>query len=204
MLYHLLRQLLEGRHYAYENTLFRGTCAALLCFVLTMVFLPRVIRQLMKWKLGDRPEFDHTPLNELTRDKSNVPTMGGVMMIISIALAILLLADPTNFYIHMGLICLIWLGVLGAVDDWLKLTAQRRSASRDGLKMYEKLLFQVGLGVVLGFYIYKFGSGNDVVLSSLVEPGKLPAYKILSVPFYKPGVQLGTLAFMLVTVLVST
>lgn len=204
MLYFLARELLQGRHYAYENVLFRGTCAALLCFVVTLALLPRVIRQLMKWKLGDRPEFDHASLNELTRDKSNVPTMGGAMILVSIVLAMLLLADLTNFYVQMGLVCLVWLGLLGATDDWLKLTARRRSRSRDGLKVYQKLLFQLGLGVVLGFYIYRYGRGNFAVLSSLVEPGELPAYKILSVPFYKPGLQLGTLAFMLVTVLVMT
>ena len=204
MLYHLLRELLAGRHYAYENTAFRGTVAALFCFALTLVALPRVIRRLMKWKLGDRPEFDHASLNELTRDKSNVPTMGGVMILASVALAMVLLADLTNFYVQMGLVCLVWLGVLGAVDDWLKLTAARRSRSRDGLRIYEKLLFQLGLGVVLGFYVYKYGHSNFAVLSSLVEPGELPAYKILSVPFYKPGLQLGTLAFMVVTVLVMT
>lgn len=204
MLYLLARELLQGRHYAYENVLFRGTCAALFCFLLALLLLPRVIRQLMKWKLGDRPEFDHASLNELTRDKSNVPTMGGVMILVSIALAMLLLADLTNFYVQMGLVCLVWLGLLGATDDWLKLTARRRSRSRDGLKVYQKLLFQLGLGVVLGFYIYRYGRGNFAVLSSLVEPGELPAYKILSVPFYKPGLQLGTLAFMLVTVLVMT
>lgn len=204
MLYLLARELLQGRHYAYENTLFRGTCAALFCFLLTLLLLPRVIRQLMKWKLGDRPEFDHAPLNELTRDKSNVPTMGGIMILASIALAVLLLADVSNFYVQMGLVCLIWLGVLGAVDDWLKLTASRHSRSRDGLKMYEKLLFQLGLGVILGFYIYKYGRGNFAVLSSLVDPGELPAYKILIVPFYKSGLQLSALGFMLVTVLVMT
>ena len=204
MLYHLLRELLAGRHYAYENTAFRGTVAALFCFALTLVALPRVIRRLMKWKLGDRPEFDHASLNELTRDKSNVPTMGGVMILASVALAMLLLADLTNFYVQMGLVCLVWLGALGAVDDWLKLTAARRSRSRDGLRIYEKLLFQLGLGVVLGFYVYKYGHSNFAVLSSLVEPGELPAYRILSVPFYKPGLQLGTLAFMVVTVLVMT
>jgi phospho-N-acetylmuramoyl-pentapeptide-transferase len=204
VLYHLLRELLAGRHYAYENTAFRGTVAALFCFVLTLVALPRVIRQLMRWKLGDRPEFDHASLNELTRDKSNVPTMGGIMILASVALAMLLLADLGNFYVQMGLVCLVWLGVLGAVDDWLKLTAARRSRSRDGLRIYEKLLFQVGLGVVLGFYVYKYGHSNFAVLSSLVEPGELPAYRILSVPFYKPGLQLGTLAFMVVTVLVMT
>ncbi len=204
MLYWLLHELLEGRHYAYENPLFRGTCAALFCFVLVLLLLPRVIRRLIKWKLGDRPEFDHAPLNELTREKSNVPTMGGVMILGSIALAILLLTDLTNFYVQMGLVCLVWLGVLGAVDDWLKLTAARRSRSRDGLKMYEKLLFQLGLGVVLGYYVYKYGNSNFAVLSSLVEPGEVEAYRILIVPFYKTGLQLGTLTFMVVTVLVMT
>ena len=204
MLYHLLRQLLEGRHYAYENTLFRGTYAALVCFLFVLLLAPRVIRQLVKWKAGDRPEFDHAPLNELMRDKSNVPTMGGVLMLGAILLAVLLLADLTNFYVQMGLVCLIWLGVLGAVDDGLKLTAGRRAKSRDGLKIYEKLLFQMGLGVVLGFYIYDYGRTNFAILSPLVEPGTLPAYKVLSVPFYKAGLQLGTLAFMIVTVLVMT
>jgi phospho-N-acetylmuramoyl-pentapeptide-transferase len=175
-----------------------------MCFLVVLLLAPRVIRQLVRWKMGDRPEFDHAPLNELMRDKSNVPTMGGVLMLAAIAVAVLLLADLTNFYVQMGLVCLVWLGALGAVDDWLKLTAGRRSRSRDGLKMYEKLLFQMGLGVLLGFYIYSYGRGNFAVLSPLVEPGTLPAYKVLSVPFYKAGLQLGTLAFMVVTVLVMT
>jgi phospho-N-acetylmuramoyl-pentapeptide-transferase len=204
LLYLLLRALLEGRHYAYENILFRGTCAALLCFLAVLLVLPKFIRQLIKWKLGDRPEFDHAPLNELTRDKSNVPTMGGLMVLASVALAVGLLADVTNFYVQMSLVCLVWLGVLGAVDDWLKLTSGRHTRSRDGLRMYEKLLFQVGLGVVLGYYIYRYGQSNFAVLSSLVEPGEVASYKILSVPFYKPGLQLGTLTFMFVTVIVMT
>lgn len=204
MLYYLFQRLLEGRHYAYENPLFRGTIAALFCFLVTLLFLPRIIRQLMKWKLGDRPEFDHASLNELTRDKSNVATMGGVMILGSVGLATVLLADLTSFYVQMGLVCLVWLGVLGAVDDWLKLTAERRCRSRDGLKMYEKLLFQIGLGVVLGFYIYSYGRSNHAVVNALVEPTALPAYKILSVPFYKAGLQLGTFTFMVVTVLVMT
>ncbi|MEK7757072.1 MAG: phospho-N-acetylmuramoyl-pentapeptide-transferase, partial [Planctomycetota bacterium] len=204
MLYHLLQRWSEGRHYAYENTLFRGTCAALFCFLFTMILLPRLIRQLVKWKLGDRPEFDHASLNELTRDKSNVPTMGGIMILGSIALAVILLSDLTNFYVRMGLVCLLWLGALGAIDDWLKLTSKRRATSRDGLKMYEKLLFQIGLGVVLGFYIYNHGQRNFVVLSPPLDAEAVPAYNILSVPFYKPGLQLGTFTFMVLTVLVMT
>ena len=199
MLYHLLHELLEGRHYAYENTLFRGACAALLCFVLVLVLSPRMIRQLTAWKVGDRPEFDHARLNALMRNKSNVPTMGGLLIIGSIALSVLLLCDLTNFYVQMSIVCLFWLGALGAVDDWLKLTARRRALaarargraggdretparpdSRDGLKTYEKLLFQIGLGVVIGFYIYNHGRGNFAVdmaaLDPLWESAALPAY----------------------------
>ncbi|MCH7633034.1 MAG: phospho-N-acetylmuramoyl-pentapeptide-transferase, partial [Planctomycetes bacterium] len=204
MLYYLAREWFGGRHYAYENTLFRGACAALFCFVLVVLFLPRVIRQLLKWKLGDRPEFDHASLNELTRDKNNVATMGGLMILAAIAAAMLLLADLENFYVRMSLVCLIWLGVLGGVDDWLKLTSKRRATSRDGLKMHEKLLFQVGLGLLLGYFIFKHGQSNFAVLSPLVESGTVPAFKILSVPFYKTGLQLSTFMFMMVTVLVMT
>ena len=204
MLYHLIHGLLGGRHYAYENTLFRGTCAAVFCFLLMLIFMPRAIRQLMKWKLGDRPEFDHASLNELMRDKNNVPTMGGIMILAAILLATQLLADLTSFYVRMGIVCLVWLGALGAVDDWLKLTAGRRNRSRDGLKMYEKLLFQIGLGVVLGFYVYSHGQNNHAMLSSVAEPGAVPSFKILSVPFYKAGLQLGALTFMCITVLVMT
>ncbi len=208
MIYHLLREWLEGRHYAYENTLFRAACAALVCFVFVLLLSPRLIRQLVKWKVGDRPEFDHASLNELMRDKSNVPTMGGILILASIGSAILLLCDLTNFYVQMSLIVLAWLGALGATDDWLKLTAARRANSRDGLKTYEKLLFQIGLGVVIGFYIYNHGRSNFAVLSPLVEGGDtpltLPAYKILSVPFYKAGIMLGEFTFMLVAVLVMT
>ena len=204
MLYLLLRAIFAGRHYAYENTLFRGTCAALLCFVFMLLFLPRVIHQLMKFKLGDVPEFNNATLNELTRDKSNIPTMGGAMIIASIALSTLLLADVTSFYVQMSLICLAWLGALGAVDDWLKLTRKRRGGSRDGLKSHEKLLFQIGLGVVLGYYVYRHGQSNLAVLTTVGDAAEIPAYRIFSVPFYKPGLQLGAFTFMMLTVLVMT
>jgi len=204
VLFHLLESLFEGKHYAYENPLFRATIAALLCLFLSLAFLPTVIRRLIKWKLGDRPEFDHATLNEMTRDKNNVPTMGGIMILGCIAFAVILLSDLTNFYVRMGLVCLVWLGSLGAIDDWLKLTSKRRSTSRDGLKMMEKLLFQIGLGVVLGYFIFRYGRNNFAVLSPAIDGEAVEAYKILSVPFYKPGLQLGAAAFMILTVLVMT
>ena len=169
-----------------------------------LLFMPRVIRQLIKLKLGDRPEFDHASLNELTRDKSNVPTMGGVMIMSCVAVTMLLLADLSNFYIRMAFVCLFYLTALGGVDDWLKLTSKRKGVSRDGLKSWEKFLFQIALGVLLGSYIFSHGNSNFAVLSPLVGEGSLPAYNILNVPFYKEGVSLTPIAFMVVTVIVMT
>lgn len=204
MIYLLLREWFAGRHYAYENTLFRGTIAALFCFLLMLTLTPRFVRHLIKWKMGDRPEFDHISLNELTKEKKNVPTMGGLLIVSVIATAILLLADITSFYVQMGLVSLVWLLILGGIDDWLKLTRARDSRSRDGLKSWEKLLFQIGLGVVLGAYVYTHGRDNLAVVFPVDDAPQIPSYRILSVPFYKTGLQLSAFAFIVLTVLVMT
>ncbi len=204
MLYHLFMALAGGEHYAHENVLFRGVCAALFCFLLMLFALPKFIRQLIRYKLGDRPEFDHASLNELTRDKNKVPTMGGLLILAAIAAGTLLFADPLNFYVQMGLACLIWLGALGAIDDWFKLTAGRRSGTRDGLKSYEKLLFQSGLGVLLGYFIFGYGKTNFAVLGWASDTETIQSFRVLAVPFYKEGITLGVFAFMTITVLVIT
>jgi len=202
MLYHLFMALAGGEHYAHENVLFRGVCAALFCFVVLLLAAPRMIRYLVRMKLGDRPEFDHASLNELTREKNRVPTMGGVLILGAIAAGTLLFADPLNFYVQMSLVCLVWLGALGAIDDWFKLTAGRRSGTRDGLKMYEKLLFQIGLGVLLGYFVFAYGRTNHAVIGWAAEPQPIEAFRVLAVPFYKQGITLGVFGFMVITVLV--
>jgi phospho-N-acetylmuramoyl-pentapeptide-transferase len=96
------------------------------------------------------------------------------------------------------------LGAVGAADDWLKLTRAHRSRSRDGLKSYEKLLFQFGLGVLLGFYIFKFGQTNHAIIGPADAQTAVESYRVLSVPFYKPGLFLSPLVFIAVTVIVTT
>ena len=161
MLYHLL-ELFNPDHqpYAYTSVLFRATCAILLAFVLVVLLGPRTIRYLLRLNLGDKPEFDHAPLNELMREKSEVPTMGGVLIVAVVLFCSLLFAQLTNYYVRMACVCMIWLGILGMIDDWFKLRASHRSGTRDGLKMYEKLLFQAGLAVLLGFFAYQHGGLN--------------------------------------------
>jgi phospho-N-acetylmuramoyl-pentapeptide-transferase len=202
VLYYLFRSILQGEHYAYENPLFRGGLAALFCFLLIALAGQAGIRQLMRYKLGDRPEFDHDTLNKLMKDKENVPTMGGVMIVGAILAATLLFADFKNFYVLMGMFGLVWLSVLGAVDDWIKLTLARREGSRVGLKSYEKLLFQFGLGVLLGYFVYSFGRSNLAVVADAAEP--IESFRVLTVPFYKQGLFLTPFLFMAVTVLVTT
>lgn len=202
MLYYLFEHLAEGRHYVYENPLFRGACGAIFCFLLMLLVSPAAIRQLIRLKVGDRPEFNHQQLNELAREKTPAPTMGGLIIVSVVVVSVLLLADVYNFYVQMGLLCLVWLAILGGVDDWLKLTRDRRTSSRDGLRSYEKLLFQFGLGAILGIFVYRFGHTNHAIVSSAAGLGEIETYRVLSLPFYKYPIMLSPLAFAGVTLLV--
>src|SRR5947209_2901371 len=136
---------------------FRQVIAIMLSFILCMIFGPPVIRRLKSLKIGDTPAFDQARLDELMKDKKGTPTMGGVFIIASVVLTTLLLSDITNFHVRMALVCVLWLGAVGMADDWLKLTAGRRSGSRQGLTSLEKLLFQIGLGAVLAYFTYQHG-----------------------------------------------
>lgn len=199
-----------GTDYAYKSALFRATIAILVGFALVWLSGPRVIRSLIRFKIGDRAEFDHEGLNRLTQGKRNTPTMGGLMIVISILATTLLLADLSNFYITLAFMCIVWLGALGGVDDWLKLTAGRRSGTRDGLRLWEKLVFQVALGALLAVFIYRTGA----VLAEGArwhdpEAVYSPFYNVLSIPFYKGqrigdfhGVILSTPVFALIAVVV--
>lgn len=192
MLYLLLHALEPGEGYAHNDPLFRAAVAILLAFALVWALGPRVIRLLVRLKIGDRPEFHHGDLNRLMQDKRNTPTMGGVLIVIAIAVAVLLLADIRNFYVRMGLFCLAWLALLGAVDDGLKLTALRRSGSRDGLRLWEKLIFQVALGALLAMFILRAGEFHaEQARYTDPEMPYIKLYNVLSIPFLK-GFQIGT------------
>lgn len=162
---------------------FQATVSVLLSFCLVIAFGPRVIAWLRRQKIGDRPEFDHEQVNKLMEAKAGTPTMGGLLMIASIAITTVLLADLGNFYVRLALFALIYLGAVGATDDWLKLTAGRRSGSRQGLTSLEKLLFQIGLAVILCYFTYRYGrqipAANRLYfpfLKNLVLPLGLPAF----------------------------
>jgi phospho-N-acetylmuramoyl-pentapeptide-transferase len=137
---------------------FRAVGAVVLAFAIVVALGPRTIRWLLLQKIGDAPEFYHKDLNALMQGKANTPTMGGLLVSGAIFVTTLLLADLGSFYVAMGLIVLVALTAIGAVDDWLKLTAARRHpGSREGLYSWEKFLLQVGLAVVIAIFIYRWG-----------------------------------------------
>ncbi|RMF82902.1 MAG: phospho-N-acetylmuramoyl-pentapeptide-transferase [Planctomycetota bacterium] len=204
MLYLLFDWLLEGAPYAYKSPLFRATIAVLLAFAIVWALAPGVIRLLVRLKIGDRAEFHHEQVNRLTQGKKNTPTMGGALIVLAILVSGLLLADINNFYVRMGLFCVVWLTCLGGVDDYLKLTSDRAGRTRDGLRMWEKLVFQIALGALLAIFTLRAGESNWI--PSLLDP-QAPAgrnYNVLSVPFYKQGIVLATPVFVCIAVLVIT
>jgi phospho-N-acetylmuramoyl-pentapeptide-transferase len=137
---------------------FQTTVAVLTSFVIVLAAGPRVIEWLRRQKIGDAADFDQDQLNEMMKGKKGTPTMGGILIIAAIALTTLILADLGNFYVLMALVCLIWLGAVGAADDWLKLTAARREGkARTGLTSREKLAFQIGLAVMLAIFTWNYG-----------------------------------------------
>ena len=140
-----------------KQLILRSTAAALVSFAVVMIFAPRFIRFLVRKKVGDRPEFDRVDLNEIMRHKSNTPTMGGLLIVAAILLSTLLFANPANFYVRMAMFAMIWLAALGSVDDWFKLRKAVSNRSRDGLKSWEKILFQIALGMLLAIFIYSHG-----------------------------------------------
>ncbi len=221
MLYLFFKWLTAGQPYAYSSPLFRATLAILLGFLVVWLLGPRTIRTLIRMKIGDRPEFDHESLNRLTQGKANTPTMGGILIAFAVFLCVILLGDLSSFYVRMGLFCLVWLTILGGVDDWLKLTAGRRSGTRDGLRLWEKLIFQVALGALLAVFILRAGDATSYQSRfQNAEERHSPYHNALSIPFYKGapigptveigereygpfyGVKLATPVFVLITVLV--
>jgi phospho-N-acetylmuramoyl-pentapeptide-transferase len=165
---------------------FQSLAAVLCSFFICILLGPRLIDWLRRKKIGDNPNFDQAQLNEVMSSKKGTPTMGGVLIIAAIAMAVLLLGDLSNYYVKVALFCLILLGAVGAADDWLKLTAAHRTGSRQGLTSLEKITFQVALGVVLSYFTYQYGRYNDVAHTLYVPLFKqynpvlnLPAFVVM-------------------------
>ncbi|HSV15299.1 MAG TPA: phospho-N-acetylmuramoyl-pentapeptide-transferase [Tepidisphaeraceae bacterium] len=156
-----LHSLLEAHHLGFLRVFnaveFQATAAMVLSFIICIIMGPRTIAWLRQQKIGDNPDFDQADINKMMEGKKGTPTMGGVLIISSILVTTLLLADLSNFYVNMAIVCVLLLGAVGAADDWLKLTVARREGNRQGLTSLEKLLFQLGIAAILSVFTYRYG-----------------------------------------------
>ena len=134
---------------------FRAMLAVLLSLFITMVYGKHIILFLQKMQVGES-------VRELglqgEEQKKGTPTMGGFIILLGILIPTLLFANLDKVYIKLLLLSTIWLGLVGFVDDYLKLRAKRmaqtqgvnyKKGDKDGLAGWFKVLGQVGLGIII-------------------------------------------------------
>src|SRR5690349_8664051 len=165
MLYHLFQWFKsEGIKFPgsalFDFITFRVLMAVLLSLLITTVFGKKLIRVLSKKQIGEGVR-DLGLAGEAI--KKGTPTMGGIIIILAILIPTLLLANLNKVYIRLMIISTVWLGVIGFVDDLLKLRAKKQAQERgekykksdaDGLAGWFKILGQVGLGIIIGATLY--------------------------------------------------
>ena len=147
MLYHLFTYL--DRYFdvpgagMFNYISFRAAVAFILALLLATLFGRKIIDFLQKKQIG-----------ETVRDlglegqmaKKGTPTMGGIIIIIAILIPTLLVAKLTNIYILLPIITTLWLGIIGFLDDYIKVFLK----NKEGLSGKSKIVRQVGLGLIWG------------------------------------------------------
>ena len=153
MLYSLLYPLSESLSFfnVFRYITFRSVMAAMFAFLISVVVGPWLIKLLCKIKAHhshQRPGFEK--IAEKSPEKAQIPTMGGILIAISITTATLLWGDLSNRYLWIALGAFLWLGFIGFLDDLLKLRRQ----NSNGLLAITKLSGQILLGVAVGLFLY--------------------------------------------------
>jgi phospho-N-acetylmuramoyl-pentapeptide-transferase len=139
---------------------FRAGMAAVFSLIITITFGHRIIDWIRNRQIG-----------ETVRDlglegqsqKKGTPTMGGLMMIAAILIPTLLFANLNNIYIILLLISTVWLGLIGFLDDYIKVFRK----NKEGLKGRFKIVGQIGIGIIVGTTLYYH---DDVVIREFSTP----------------------------------
>ena len=164
---------------------FRAVGASVTAFLLSIILGPFVIKWLSRLSVVNSVTRKHTEkIHPLFATKSAVPTMGGVLIVGSILVANVLWGNLENLFLLIALLVVVWFGVIGFIDDWLKL----KRKNSEGLSSLVKFLGQLILGLVIGIFLY-----SDPAFS-----------KALYVPFFKQtAISLGILFIPFVIVVLT-
>lgn len=151
MLYHLFTYLREhfslpGAGVFYFIT-FRTAMAIVLSLVISLVYGKRMIQYLHRKQIGETVRDLGL---EGEKQKKGTPTMGGIIIIAAILIPTLLFARIENVYILLMIISTIWLGLIGFIDDYIKVFKK----NKEGLAGRFKILGQIGLGIIVGLTMY--------------------------------------------------
>ena len=126
---------------------FRAAIAALLSLLFSTFFGKRIIDFLRKQQIGES-------IRDLglegQNEKAGTPTMGGIIIIFTTIIPVLLLAKLDNIYILLLLFTTLWMGTIGFIDDYIKIFKK----DKEGLKGKFKILGQIALGIVVGVTLY--------------------------------------------------
>jgi len=145
---------------AFQFLTSRIAMAILLSLFIATVFGKRMILFLQKKQIGET-------VRELglagEQQKKGTPTMGGIIILLSVLIPTLLFANLDKVYIRLMVLCTVWLGVIGFLDDYFKIRARKQAQSKgeaykkqnsDGLAGISKIIGQVGLGIIIGVTLY--------------------------------------------------
>lgn len=158
MLYRLLFPLhtIYSGFNVFRYITFRAAMAALMALLISFLLGPYVIRSLTAKQIG-QPIREDGPASHVT--KAGTPTMGGSLIILSLFLSTVLLADITNLYVVLALAVTVGFAVIGFTDDSLKL--KRRSSK--GLTARAKFLLQLTVALVAGVVLYWLPDFSTVI-----------------------------------------
>ena len=155
----------------------RVLMAMILSLVITTVYGKKLIRYLQKKQLGESVR-DLGLAGE--QQKKGTPTMGGIIIILAILIPTLLLANLDKVYIRLMLLCTVWLGTIGFIDDYLKIRSKRiaqakgiayKKSDSDGLAGRFKIFGQIMLGIIVGATLYF--TPSVVVKREIVKTGDM-------------------------------
>lgn len=165
MIYALL-ELLDGLKFPGHNLMgyisFRAGISFALALVIALAFGHKIIERLQRMQVG---EVVRNLGLEGQMKKTGTPTMGGVIIIMSILIPCLLLGNLSNIYMILMLVATVWMGCIGFLDDYRKL----KYHNKDGLKGKYKVTGQVGLGLLVGITMWL---SPDIVMSENFEVQK--------------------------------
>lgn len=187
MLYYLLKYLDSIFDFPgaalYQFITFRSGIAFILSLLISTIFGKKIISYLRKQQIGETVrELGLEGQNE----KAGTPTMGGVIIIMATLIPVLLLARLENIYVLVLILTTIWMGVIGFLDDYIKVFKK----DKEGLKGRFKVVGQIGLGLIVGaiFYFHPNVTVRDTP-SILLETGVTSKFDIKStattIPFFK-------------------